>query len=300
MITTFEQMMECVKQRERQAVAVVCAHDLDVLLSLEKATQKNIVKPILIGKAKEIKEIIRENSLVLKAEIIDCNNDAESAKIAVKMIVENKAQMLMKGLVQTSTLFKAVLNKEWGIHPKGLLSHIALLKPTKSRRFLILTDGAINIAPGLEHKKKIIENAVDAAKKLGIAFPKVALLAAVESVNSSMQETLDAAILSKMNERGQIKGCLVDGPLALDNAVSLDAAKHKGIKSSVAGKADILIAPTIEVGNVIYKALGFLSKCEYAGVVVGACAPIILTSRADSADSKFRSIVLASTLITAK
>jgi phosphate butyryltransferase len=296
MITTIDQLMARAKKKGIQKIAVVCAHDEDVLLSLKKAVQEGIVQPILIGKAKEIKEILSEKSLELNAEIIACNDAAESAEIAVRMVAENKAQVLMKGLLATSTLLKATLNKEWGLRSSGLLSHVALFKPENFERFIIITDAAINITPDLMQKKVMIESAVKAAHKLDIKLPKVALLAAVESVNPSMQATIDAAVLSKMNERGQIKGCIVDGPLAMDNAVSPSAAKHKGITSPVAGVADILLAPNIDVGNAIYKTLAFLSECQYAGIVVGARAPIVLTSRADTSDSKFNSIVFASAL----
>ena len=296
MITTIPQMMARAKKRGVQKIAVVCAHDDDVLLSLKEAVQEGIVKPVLIGKTKEIEEILSSRSLDLNAEIIDCEDDEKSAEIAVRMVSGGKAQMLMKGLLATSTLLKATLNKEWGLRSKGLLSHIALFKPQHFERFIIITDAAINITPDLMQKKLMIENAVEAAHKLGIKIPKVALLAAVESINPSMQATIDAAVLSKMNERGQIKNCIIDGPLAMDNAVSVAAAKHKGITSSVAGMADILVAPNIDVGNAIYKTLAFLSECQYAGVVVGARAPIVLTSRADTPESKFNSIVFASTL----
>jgi phosphate butyryltransferase len=296
MITTIDQMMARAKKRGIQTIAVVCAHDEDVLQSLEKAVKEKIVKPVLIGKTKEIEKILSENSLELGAEIIECDDDAKSAEKAVRMVSEGKAQMLMKGLLATSTLLKATLNKEWGLRSSGLLSHIALFKPEHFERFIIITDAAINITPDLMQKKLMIENAVKATHKLDIELPKVALLAAVESVNPSMQATIDAAVLSKMNERGQIKGCIIDGPLAMDNAVSVIAAKHKGITSPVAGMADILVAPNIDVGNAIYKTLAFLSTCQYAGVVVGARAPIVLTSRADTPESKFNSIVFASAL----
>ncbi len=296
MITTISQLMERAKKRGTQKIAVVCAHDEDVLRSLRKAVEEKIVKPVLIGKTKEIKKILEKYSLKLNAEIIECDDDAKSAEIAVRMVSENKAQMLMKGLLPTSILLKAALNKEWGLRSSSLLSHVAMFKPEHYDRFIILTDAGINIAPDVMQKKAMIENAVKAAHKLDIEKPRVALLAAVEAVNPSMQATIDAAVLSKMNDRGQIKGCLVDGPLAMDNAVSVAAAKHKGITGSVAGKADILIAPSIDVANAIYKTLAFLSECQYAGIVVGASAPIVLTSRADSPDSKFNSIVFASAL----
>ena len=296
MLITISQMIESAKKRGVQKIAVVCAHDKNILFPLKKAVKEEIISPILIGKQKVIEKILSENSLDLDAEIIKCDNEVKSAEMAVKMVHENKAQMLMKGLLPTRTLLKAILNKKWGLCSNGLLSHIALFKPEHFDRFIIITDAAINITPDLMQKKVIIENAVDAAHKLNIKLPKVALLAAVESVNPSMQATIDAALLSKMNERGQIKGCIVDGPLAMDNAVSPSAASHKGIKSPVAGLADILVAPDIDVGNAIYKTLAFLSECQHAGILAGASVPIVLTSRADTPDSKFNSIVFASAL----
>ena len=292
---TIAEMISKIKQSETRIVAVVCAHDKDVLMSLKQAVAMKIVKPILIGKVDIIKNIIEENSLQLDAEFIQCDDDKGSSEIAVKMVHSGKAHMLMKGLLSTGTILKAVLNKEWGLRSGGLLSHVAYFQPQIGRPVLI-TDAALNITPDLMQKKMIIENSVAAAHKLGIAEPKVALLAAVEAVNPSMQATIDAAVLSKMNDRGQIKGCKVDGPLALDNAVSIEAANHKGITGPVAGFADILVAPNIDVGNAIYKTLAYLSKCEYAGAIIGATAPIVLVSRADSAETKFNSIVFACTL----
>ena len=186
-----------------------------------------------------------------------------------------------------------VLNKEWGLRTGRLLSHFALFEVTTYHKLIAVTDVALNIAPNLKDKIAILNNSVSYLNKLGIEQPKVAVLGAVEMVNESMQATLDAALLSKMNQRDQIKNCIIDGPLAFDNAVSTESARHKGIKSEVAGDTDLLLMPDIEVGNVLYKSLVFFAKAKVASVILGASAPIVLTSRSDSKESKFYSILLA-------
>jgi phosphate butyryltransferase len=201
--------------------------------------------------------------------------------------------MLMKGMVSTSLFLRGVLNKEWGLRKRPLLSHVALYETPSPERLVLFTDVAMNIAPDLSQKVQILENAVDLAHRLGVERPRVAAIAAVETVSSDMPATIDAAILAKMADRGQIKGCVVDGPLALDNALSIEAARHKGITSPVAGAADILLLPDIEAGNVLYKLMGLLGRCPLAAILVGASAPVVLTSRADSDGTKFNSIALA-------
>lgn len=297
MIKSIDELIQKAKKSKGLKIAVACAHDKEVLLSLSKAVKEKIVKPILIGKKDEIKNLIKQLNLEhFEADIIDSNSDNESAEIAVKNVSEGKAQMLMKGLISTSTFLKAVLNKEWGLRQGKLLSHVTVFEIEDYNRLFLLSDVAMNIAPDLMQKKMIIENAVEIAHKLGIKTPKVAPLCAVEVVNPDMPATIDAAILSKMSERRQIKGCIIDGPLALDNAVSIEAAKHKKIESPVAGNADILLAPDIEAGNVLYKALGFFTNAKMSAIITGAKAPIVLTSRADSDETKFNSIVLATAL----
>jgi phosphate butyryltransferase len=207
-----------------------------------------------------------------------------------------EAQMLMKGLVSTGTFLKGILNKEFGLRDRPLLSHVAVFEAADPERLVIFTDVAMNIAPDLAQKVQILENAVDLAHRLGIERPKVAVIAAVETVNAEMPATLEAAALAKMADRGQIKGCLVDGPLALDNALSVEAARHKGIVSPVAGVADVLLLPDIEAGNVLSKMIGLVAKCPLAAVIVGASAPVVLTSRADSDETKFNSIALAAAI----
>jgi len=198
----------------------------------------------------------------------------------------------MKGLIKTSTLLKAVLNKEWGLRTERLLSHVVLMEIPGFDRLLFLTDGGMVIRPSLEEKVQIIMNAVDLAKRLGYEKPKVALIAAVETVNEKIPETVEASIIAKMAERGQIKGCIIDGPLGFDNAVSTFAARVKGIKSDVAGIADILVVPDIHSGNFLGKSVVYFAKGRIAGVVVGARKPVVIVSRADTEESKFYSVVL--------
>jgi phosphate butyryltransferase len=213
--------------------------------------------------------------------------------IAVKMVRSNQADILMKGKVGTSSLLKAVLNKEWGLRTGSLLSHIAIFEVEAYHKLIAVTDVAMNIAPNLQDKIAIVNNSVACLNKLGVEMPKVAVLGAVEMVSENMQATLDAALLSKMNQRDQIKHCLIDGPLAFDNAISLESANHKGIRSEVAGDTDLLLMPDIEVGNVLYKSLVFFAHAKVAAVILGASAPIVLTSRSDSDQAKYDSILLA-------
>ena len=280
-----------------QRLVVACAHDTDVLLSLKKAVQNNLVIPILVGDGAKINSMIENYAFNFNTEIIDSKSDDEACEIAIKMVSSGKAQMVMKGLVHTPIFLKAILNKEWGLRHGELLSFISMFIFSEHRKRLILmTDPAINITPDVMQKKAIIENAVDVAHRLGIETPKVALVCAVELVSPGMQATIDAAVLSKMNDRGQIRGCVVDGPLAFDNIISANAAEHKGIKSPVAGDTDIIVVPYIEVGNVLYKTFNYFSVEFCAGVIAGAIAPIVLTSRSDTFEVKFNSIVMASML----
>lgn len=296
MISSFKQILDSVKQSSRKTVAVAAAEDEPVLEAVIAAHESGIVNAILVGDKSEIYAIAYRGGLELPEnsfEIIDVKNKAEAARIAVEMVVDGKADMVMKGLLETSVFLKAVLNKEKGLRTGKVLSHVAIFEVPALGRLLLLTDAAMNIAPDLATKKQILENAVGVAKGIGMELPRVAVICAVETVNPDMPATLDAAALSKMCDRGQIKGCLVDGPLALDNAVSVEAARHKGIMSRVAGEADILLVPDIEAGNVMYKTLTFMGNAKNGGILAGAAAPVILTSRTDSAESKLYSIALA-------
>ena len=296
MIENFSELSDIARKKGLRKIAVVNADDSDVLLSLKKATEEQIVKPILFGNAKNIEKRLAENKLTYDVEIVDCDSDEKSAEEAVKTITAGNAHMLMKGLVSSSTFMKAALNKEWGLHNNTLLSHITLVVSDMREKGFILTDAGINIAPDLMAKKAIAENAIEVAHKLGIEIPILVPVCAVETVNLKMPATVDAAILSKMSERGQVKRCIIDGPLALDNAISLEAAEHKNITSAGAGLADIILVPNIEAGNIIYKTLAYLAHTRMAAIVAGAKVPMVLTSRSDSPETKYNSIVLASAL----
>ncbi|WP_461206161.1 phosphate butyryltransferase [Clostridium sp. DL1XJH146] len=294
MIKSFDDVLLKVKQQEIKTVAVAAAEDEHVLEAVRDAKTNGIAEAILVGDESKIKEIAAEINMDLSHfEIVNEANPKLAAKKAVELVVDGKANMVMKGLIGTSDFLRAVLNKEKGLRTGSLMSHVSVFDTPKIDRLLFLTDAAFNMYPTLEDKVKIINNAVVVAKAVGIELPKVAPICAVEVVNPKMQATIDAAMLSKMNERGQIKGCIIDGPLALDNALSVEAAKTKKITGPVAGKADILLMPNIEAGNVMYKTLAFTTDSKSGALVVGTAAPVIVTSRADSYETKMNSIALA-------
>lgn len=278
-------------------MTVAAAEELDVLTAARAATDRGLVAPILCGDSLEIRRLCEANAIALDGMQIDhCENAASAASRAVSLVAAGDAAMVMKGLVDTSVLLKAVLDRDNGLRSGKVLSHLAIFEIEGYDHPLGITDAAMNIAPDLETKRAIIENAVAAFHRLGYEQPRVAALAAKEKVNPKMPATVDAAELAAANERGEIAGCIVDGPFALDNAVSGRAAATKGIASPVAGSADILLVPTIESGNILYKALAFLTRSRHAGVIVGARAPIVLTSRADSDEAKLDSIALAAAI----
>jgi phosphate butyryltransferase len=297
-----DSLIEKATREGTNTVAVAAAEDVEVIEAILDAVNRNLARFILFGDQNKIKSLLEmkkyddrgNNSL----KIVHTNSTMDSAALAVKAVFQKEADVLMKGNLPTNFILKAVLNKEFGLRTGNVLSHVAFFEIPGYERFTIVTDAAMNIAPDLQQKAQIINNAVSLAKCIGIETPKVAPLAAVEVVNPAMQATVDAASLTMMNKRGQIPGCIVDGPLALDNAVSVSAAEHKGIQSEVAGHADILLVPTIEVGNVLYKSLIYFAKAKVGAVIAGAKAPIVLTSRADSAESKLYSLALALCCVT--
>lgn len=291
-----DSLIDKAAQVRTNTVAVAAAEDLEVIEAVIAALEQNLAKFILYGDEEKIKSIIKEkhpNISNLNLKVVNADSNALAAELAVKAVFNKEANVLMKGNIPTNILLKAVLNREYGLRAGNVLSHIAVFEVPGFNRFTIITDAAMNIAPDLEQKAQIIKNAVSIARSIGIDVPKVAPVAAVEVVNPAMQATLDAAALTVMNKRGQIPDCIVDGPLGLDNAVSALAAEHKGIHSEVAGSADILLVPTIEVGNVLYKSLIYFANTKVGAVIAGAKAPIVLTSRADSAESKLYSLALA-------
>ena len=291
----FTRILEKVKKQKRKIVAVACAEDEDVLNAVENARKFEIITAILVGDKDKIVKILNELKFdVDNYEIIDAKTIEEASKLAVQLVSQGKADIVMKGLVDTSIILKAVLSNEYGLKIHGnLLSHVGVFFNENYHKPFIVTDAAMNIAPTLDEKVKILNNAVKIAQDLGVEIPKVACICAKEKVSAKMEATVDAEKIQKMCEEGVIKNCIVAGPFALDNAISKEAAIHKGITHTVAGDADILLMPQIESGNVLYKALTYFSKSESAGIIVGAKAPIILTSRADSEETKFNSILLA-------
>ena len=287
-------LMDLCASGRKMTIAVACPYGDDALAAVCAARDRNLVNSVLVGDAARIRVLAEKDGLSLHdIEIVDEKADDLAVEKSVKMVSGGDADLLMKGLVKTATLLKSVLNKEWGLRAGSLLSHLFLQEITvMGGRIFGLTDGGMNMYPDLQTKVGIIENAVECYHKIGVACPMIAALAAVEVVNPDMACTLDAAALAKMSDRGQIKGCVVDGPFALDNAVSVEAAKTKGIRSPVAGNADILLVPNIECGNLVGKVMTYLAKERGAGVVLGARKPIVLTSRFDSMETKLLSIAL--------
>ncbi|OXX84659.1 phosphate butyryltransferase, partial [Paraclostridium benzoelyticum] len=280
---SFNDVIKYAKERGPKIISVACSQDKEVLIAVDMAKKEGIANAILVGDIEKTKEIAKELNIDLDGyELIDEKDLAQASLKAVSLVSEGKADMVMKGLVDTSIILKAVLNKEVGLRTGNILSHVAVFDVKGYDRLFFITDAAMNLSPDLQGKKQIIENACVVAHALDIEEPKVAAICAKEKVNPKMQDTIDAKDLEEMYANGDIKGCIVGGPFALDNAVSEEAAKHKGMSHPIAGKADILLAPDIEAGNILYKSLVFFSETKNAGVIVGAKAPIILTSRADS------------------
>ncbi|MGH7306594.1 MAG: bifunctional enoyl-CoA hydratase/phosphate acetyltransferase, partial [Candidatus Rokuibacteriota bacterium] len=274
--------------------AVVHPCEETALAGAVEAGEMGLIAPILVGPAARIREIAKKSRIdVGQAEIVDAPHSEAAAAKGVELVRRGEAELLMKGSLHTDELLGAVVAKETGLRTGRRISHVFIMDVPTYHKVLIVTDAAINIAPVLEDKVDICQNAIDLAISLGVEVPKVAILAAVETVTSKMPATIDAAALCKMAERGQIKGGILDGPLAFDNAISAEAARIKGIASEVAGDPDILLVPDLEAGNILAKQLSFLAKADSAGLVLGARVPIILTSRADSVRSKVASCGVA-------
>ena len=292
MINKLDDMLKKLKGDKRVNLSVAAAHDEEVLLAIKSAVEMEIITPILIGEENKIREISKEINFDLsKFKIINKGTIEECAEIAVKLVSSGEVDFVMKGLLDTSVILKAVLNKEWGLRTDSLLSHVMVYEVPSYDKLLVTTDGGMNIAPDYNQKVKILKNAIEATKPLGLKHIKVACLAAKEKVNSKMQATVDARALQEAGERGEFgKDVTVEGPLAFDLAVSKEAAKVKGFKSKVSGETDIMLMPTIEVGNGIGKALTYFAGAKSAGIIMGAKAPIVLVSRADSHESKLYSI----------
>ncbi|MBI9036228.1 MAG: phosphate butyryltransferase [Bacteroidales bacterium] len=298
MLKTLSTLIDLAKSKSTRRLAVAAAADKPVLEAVRNAKAEGIVEPILVGNEEAIRKVAAEiNFDLTNVQIVDVQEGPVAASIkAVELVRTGQADILMKGHVSTGPLLKAVLDKEKGLRKGGTLSHVAFFESPYYHKLICLTDAAMNVAPDFDGKVAILNNAVEAYNKLGVAEPKVAVVAAVETVNPKMEATVHAAMLTQMNRRGQIKNCIVDGPLAIDNAISKEAAEHKGIVSAVAGDADIILTPNIESGNIMYKTLGFMGGASTAAVIMGARVPIVLTSRSDNDKAKMLSIALAAAM----
>ncbi len=291
MLRSLNDLLEMARGR-KTSVVLAGSEDVEAVKALKEAKELGLLeRAILVGEREKTQKNIGE--VGGEFETIFTDSAEETAERAVKAVSEGEAGVLMKGLIKTSTLLKAVLNKEWGLRTGKLLSHVILAHSPHLDRVLFITDGGMVIRPTLDQKVQIIQNAVELAHRLGYEKPRVALIAAVEVVNPDMPETEEAALIAKMADRGQIKGAIIDGPLGIDNALSEWAARVKGVKGDVAGRADILVVPDIHSGNFLGKSFVYIAGGTIAGVVVGAKAPIVIVSRADTSKSKLLSLALA-------
>lgn len=299
MIKKLNQILEHLKDSNKIILSVAAAHDEEILIAVKDAIEKGIISTILVGDKEKIKVISQKiNFDIEDIKIIDSKDIEESSKIAVELVSNKEADFVMKGLIDTSVLLKSVLNKEYGLRTDSLLSHVMIYELSNYHKLLLLTDGGMNISPNYEQKEKILRNSVQAAQSLGIDVVKVACIAAKEKVNPKMQATIEADLLERACKEGKFgEHIIVEGPLAFDIAVSKEASKIKGLNSKVSGDTDILLVPTIEVGNGIGKSFTYMAKSKSAGIIMGAKAPIVLVSRADSHESKLYSIAFGA-LIT--
>jgi phosphate acetyltransferase len=290
----YEQLLARCSHLEPVSTAVVHPCEHSALAGAIDAGAQGLITPILVGPAAKIEEIAKAGGIDLgRTRVVDVPHSHAAAAKAVELVRKGEAELLMKGSLHTDELLSAVVARETGLRTGRRISHVFIMDVPTYHKVLVVTDAAISIAPTLEDKVDICQNAIDLAISLGVKVPKVAILAAVETVTSKMPATIDAAALCKMAERGQITGGILDGPLAFDNAISKEAAKVKGIRSEVAGDPDILLCPDLEAGNILAKQLTFLAKADSAGLVLGARVPIILTSRADSVRARIASCGVA-------
>ena len=298
-IKNFEQLIQKVKYIDgTKRVAVVCAHDKHTLQALKKAENEGLVKSILIGWSDKIIEILKELEFDKdESDIIDVREDVEASYKAVDMINDGKADFIMKGKIQTADLLKAVVDKDRGLRNAKVMSHIAFFEVPNYHKLLAITDGGMIMYPDFDKKKSILENAADTLISLGYEKPKVAILTAVEKINTKMQETVDAGSLKEMYVNNPDGNCIVEGPISYDLAMNRESAEIKGFASPVTGDADILLASNITVGNILAKSLIYSAGSKMAGIVVGAKAPIVLTSRGASAEEKYLSLAMSAAVV---
>jgi len=292
-VRTFAELLDAARSKGPKSIAVAAGHQAEVLLAALDAEVEGLAEVTLVGDSDEIRAIASAEGFdISRMELVHQPEPREAAWQVMQLVSSGKAEIAMKGKVETSDFLRAALSKELGLRTGRLFTHVALFEIPEFDRLIFISDAGVIVAPDLEQKVQIVQNAIDVAHSLGIEIPRVAILAATEVVNPKVPTTLDAANLSKMADRGQIRGGLVDGPLALDNAISPESARIKGIKSEVAGYADILITPDIEAGNVLAKAITYFAQGKMAGVVVGARCPLILPSRSDTREAKLVSLAL--------
>jgi phosphotransacetylase len=292
-----EEFVELAQEKPPTRVAVAAAAHKLVLQSLQRAVDLNLIIPLLVGREEDIRAEAEAIGWDLEDEqIVPTPTNRLAAEVAADLVRDGKADVLMKGYLHTDEMLHAVLRHEGGLRTDRLLSHVFVLEVPTYHKLLLITDAAININPDITQKASITQNAVDLARKLGVELPKVAALSSIETINPNIPSTVHAACLSKMAERGQIKGALVDGPLAFDNAISAEAAEDKGIVSPVAGDVDVVVVPDLDAGNILSKNLEYLASAKMAGIVMGARAPVVLTSRSDPPRARVFSLALASLL----
>lgn len=288
------EIMEYAKNLKPKTIAVAVAQDFEVLSAVSQAKRAGIANAILVGDKEKIEEIAGQNSILLSEfEIIDVKDVSESCLKAVSLVSEGKAHILLKGLVDTSIYLKAVLDKDVGLRTGNTLSSVGIAEIKGYDRLILFSDAAMNPTPDVKAKKQIIENTLTVAQALGIVDPKVGVLCSKEKVDPKVPSTIDAKELEDMNKRGEITGCNIAGPISLDIAVSREASTHKGYTNPVGGNADILIMPNLEAGNILYKSITYFSDTKSAGIIVGAKAPVIVTSRSDNDETKLNSIALS-------
>ncbi len=296
-LITLEEFHQTAQIKKTKRIAIAAAQDPPVLMAIHKAFHERIIEPVLIGDSDQIKQIAESIHFSLEnVEVVHDPDPVSSCITAVDIIRNGEADILMKGMVSTAPLLKAILHKKNGLRKRDMLSHFAFMELTGYHKLLGITDAAMSIKPGLKEKISIILNAVEVFHRLGKMNPKVAVLGPIEMVNDKIESTVHASQIKQMNRQGKISGCIIDGPLALDIAVSKQAAEHKNIDGNVAGDADLLLAPDLNSGNILYKSMIFLGGATSAAIVMGASVPVVLTSRSDSDQSKLMSIALAAAL----
>jgi len=294
MIRTLEELVAMAQKHPPVRVAVAAAAHSLVLQSIRRGLELGIVEPLLVGREADIRKEAEAIDWDLEGmQLIAAETGSATAAMAVELVKRGKAEVLMKGYLHTDEMLRAVLNQQTGLRTDRLLTHVFVLEVPTYHKLLMISDAAININPQIAEKAAIAQNAIDLARRLGVEVPKVAALSSVETVNPSIPSTVHAACLSKMAQRGQIKGAIVDGPLAFDNAISAEAACEKGIESPVSGDVDVVVVPDLDAGNILSKNLEYLAKAKMAGIVMGASAPVVLTSRSDPPNARVYSLALA-------